>query len=141
MITYSTINAFNVEMKDVKFLSAGIHENVALVGAKFATSPNGNKFIELTFNKDGATLTHTEYEPTKFGDESDDSLQGKIDSQVKRLMQILKIYYTREQLSYSVADFTGFANWIVALINSADKTKLLRLKVVYNSKNNRIMTY
>lgn len=130
---FNTSTGFNVEMKDVSFLDAGIHENVAFAGSRFDRSPNGNLFIEFRFIKDGASFTHTEYEPTKYGDESDEKLQEKADAQVKRIMQIMKIYYKQELLSFNASTFEAFGNWVATMMNAADKSILVRIKVVYNN--------
>jgi hypothetical protein len=129
---FNTSIGFNVETKDVKYLDAGIHENVDLVSAKQDRSTNGNEYIEILFERDGAKVSQTEYEPKKFGDESDESLQAKADGQVKRIMQILKCFYPKEVLVFTGDSFAGFAAWVVALINNAPKTKV-RLKVVYGN--------
>lgn len=130
---FNTNVAFNVEMKDVKYLGAGIHDDVALLGTRFEKSPNGNLFIEFLFGKDGAKFTHTEYEPQKYQDQSDAEFQLKVDNQVARIMQIMKCFYPKEQLSYIAESFTAFGNWITALGNGADKNILVRAKVVYNN--------
>lgn len=129
---FNTKVGFDVETKDVKFLHAGIHEDVDLMGAKNDKSPNGNDYIEIQFEKNGAKLSQTEYEPKKFGDESDESLQAKADGQIKRIMQILLCFYPKEVLSFTGDSFSSFASWVVALLNNAPKTKV-RLKVVYGN--------
>lgn len=129
---FNTSTSFNVEMKDIKYIPGGIHENVSLIGARFDKSPNGNSFIEFNFGKDGATLKHTEYEPSRYNDQSDAELQAKVDGQISRIMQIMKCFYTKEQLNYTADSFSTFANWVVALVNSADKSNLVRIKSVYN---------
>ena len=130
---FNTSAGFNVEMKDVSFLDAGIHENVALAGVRFDRSPNGNLFIEFKFSKDGMSFTHTEYEPTRFGDEPDERLQEKADAQVKRITQIMKVWYVQSMLSYVANNFETFGNWVATMMNAADKSILARIKVVYNN--------
>ena len=130
---FNTSTGFNVEMKDVSFLDAGIHENVALAGVRFDRSPNGNLFIEFKFSKNGMSFTHTEYEPTKFGDEPDEKLQEKADTQVKRIMQIMKVWYSLSVLSFTASNFETFGNWVATMMNAADKSILVRIKVVYNN--------
>ena len=130
---FNTSTGFNVEMKDVSFLDAGIHENVALAGVRFDRSPNGNLFIEFRFSKDGMSFTHTEYEPTRFGDEPDERLQEKADAQVKRITQIMKVWYDQSMLSYIANNFEAFGNWVATMMNAADKSILARIKVVYNN--------
>ena len=134
MINYNTTTGLDVQKKDVKFLDAGIHEDVSLTGAKYGVGANGSKFIEIEFSKNGQTLTHTEYEPTRFADEDDASLQSKADSQVKRLMQILLVFYKREMLGYNATSFEDFARWIVSMLSAVSKDDKVRIKAVYNAK-------
>ena len=130
---FNTSTAFNAETKDVKYIKAGIHENIELLGAKMEKSQQGVLFIEFLFGKDGATLSHTEYEPTRFDDETDSKFQERVDKQVKRIMQIMKCFYTKEQLMFVADSFAAYGNWVVSLMNSADKNTKLRLKVVYGN--------
>ena len=61
---YSKERAQQIVKNDVKFIPAGIHENVTLKSARVAESPTGLKFLEIVFEKNGATLTQTEWKPT-----------------------------------------------------------------------------
>ena len=72
---YSKERAQQITKNDIKYIPAGIQENVALKSARVTTSPNRNTFLEIVFEKDGATLTQTEWKPTKFGDMTDETLQ------------------------------------------------------------------
>lgn len=124
----------NVKKADVSFLTAGIHEDVKLDGAKFDTSPNsGNKFLEISFSKDGKKFTHTEWEPKKFGDETEESFQKKCDNQGSRMFDILKCFYKEDELNFNGESFEMFARWIAEKLENADKSKLVRLKIVYNN--------
>lgn len=132
---YSTERANSITSKDVSFLPAGIHENVELLSAKVETSIQGNTFLEIKFHKNGMGLTQTEWEPTKRSEDiSDISLQDKCDKQFKRMLQILECFYTKEQLVFTGANFKEFAAWVVNMLNAADKSVKLKLKVVYNNK-------
>jgi hypothetical protein len=129
---FSTKMASTLEKGDVSYIEAGIHENGSLEGAKKEKSTNGNTFIEITLVKDGRKLTHTEWEPTKFGDQSDEDFQLKITKQIARLLQILECFYPKEVLSnFEGATFDALADWVVSLLNSADKKIMLRFKAVY----------
>lgn len=134
-MTYSKDRAAKISKNDVKFIPAGIIENITLQNVKAEKSQNGNYFLEITFEKDGATLPHTEWEP-KMGNfvDSEEKLQQKVDNQYSRMLQILSCYYPDEMLNFSGESFKEFAEWIVTLLNAADKTKKLRVKVVYNNK-------
>lgn len=132
---YSKERAQQIAKNDIKYIPAGIQENVALKSARVTTSPNGNLFLEITFEKDGATLTQTEWKPTKFGNMSDEDLQKKEDTQFSRMMQILLCFYKDEELIFNASTFEGWAEEVANYLNRADKSKLLRVKVVYNNKN------
>lgn len=132
---YSKERAQQIAKNDIKYIPVGIQENVALKSAKVTTSPNGNLFLEITFEKDGATLTQTEWKPTKFGNMSDEDLQKKEDTQFSRMMQILLCFYKDEELIFNATSFEGWAEEVANYLNKADKSKLLRMKVVYNNKN------
>ena len=127
---FSTTKAAEIQTNDVAYLGTGIHENVSFVNARTDKSSNGNNFIEFEFNKDGSKLTHTEWEPTKFSNQTDTEFEEKINKQVARILQIMSPFYTKEQLNFEASSFAAFAAWTVSLMNSADKTKLVRLKVI-----------
>lgn len=129
---YSKERALTIAKKDVKFIPTGIIENVTLKLARVAKSPTGKDFLEITFEKEGATLTQTEWKPTKFEDMTDEQLQAKEDTQFSRMMQILLCFYKNEELVFNGTSFKEFANEVVTYLNNADKSKLLRVKVVYN---------
>lgn len=132
---YSKERAQNIAKKDVKFIPAGIHENIALEGARIDKSPNGNSYIEVTFkNGEGAALTQTEWKPSKINDMTDADVQKKEDTQFSRMMQILTCFYTDEQLIFNGSSFEEFAKEVVDYLNNADKSKLLKVKIVYNDK-------
>lgn len=132
---YSKERAQKIEKNDTKYIPAGIQENVALKSARVTTSPQGNMFLEIVFEKDGATLTQTEWKPTKFGNMTEEDLQKKEDTQFSRMMQILLCFYKDEELIFNATSFEGWAEEVANYLNRADKSKLLRVKVVYNNKN------
>ena len=131
---YSKERAQQIVKNDVKFIPAGIHENVTLKSARVAESPTGLKFLEIVFEKDGATLTQTEWKPTKFEGMDDSALQKKEDTQFSRMMQILLCWYSDEQLVFNGTSFEEFSQEVVNYLNNADKSKKLRVKIVYNDK-------
>lgn len=131
---YSKERAQLIAKNNVKYIPAGIQENVALAGARVAKSPNGNLFLEITFTKDGATLPQTEWQPTKYGQMTDEDVQKKEDTQFSRMMQILLCFYKDEELTFNSTTFEGWANEVANYLNNADKTKLVRAKIVYNNK-------
>lgn len=132
---YSKDRAANISKSDIKYIPAGINEDVVLQSAKCEKSQNGNYFLEISFTKNGATLTHTEWEPkmTNFIT-TEEALQAKADNQYSRMLQILTCFYPETALNFNGETFKEFAEWIAGLLNAADKNKKLRVKVVYNNK-------
>lgn len=131
---YSKERAQKIEKNDTKYIPAGIQENIALKSARVTTSPQGNMFLEIVFEKDEATLTQTEWKPTKFGNMTEEDLQKKEDTQFSRMMQILLCFYKDEELVFNATSFADWAAEIANYLNKADKSKLLRVKIVYNNK-------
>lgn len=131
---YSKERAQQITKNDIKYIPAGIQENVALKSARVTTSPQGNLFLEIVFEKDGATLIQTEWKPTQFGNMTVEDVQKKEDNQFSRMMQILLCFYKDEELIFNSTTFEGWAEEISDYLIKADKTKLLRVKIVYNNK-------
>lgn len=131
---YSTELANQIQESKNKYLEAGIHDNVKFVSARVDKSINGNIFIEFKFEKDEQTMTHTEWESTKKPMESEEDFQNRANRQVKRILQILSCFYPKEALVFAGSSFSEFANWVVNLLNAANKDILLRVKIVYNNK-------
>lgn len=131
---YSTELANQIQESKNKYLEAGIHDNVKFVSARVDKSINGNIFIEFKFEKDEQTMTHTEWESTKKPMESEEDFQNRANRQVKRILQILSCFYPKEALVFAGSSFSEFANWVVNLLNVANKDILLRVKIVYNNK-------
>lgn len=134
-MTYSKERAASISKSDIKYIPTGIIENVVLKSVKTEVSPNGNQFLEIVFEKDGATLTHTEWNPTLGGFvTTEEQLQTKMDKQYSRMLQILNCYYKDEELDFNGESFEQFAQWITDMLNKVDKSKKLRAKIVYNDK-------
>lgn len=49
-------------------------------------------------------------------------------------MRILKCFYPKNVLAFSGSSYKEFANWVVTMLNSANKDILLKVKIVYNDK-------
>lgn len=129
---YSTELANNTPDFVSKYLEAGIQENVKLVSAKADKSVNGRSFLEIKFERDGKELTHTEWENTKFPNQSDEDYQNRCTWQVKRMLQILECFYPKAALTFVGSTYEEFTKWVASLLNSANKDILLRVKIVYN---------
>ena len=131
---YSKKAAQEVSDFKSKYMNAGVNESVSIDKVEVKVSPNGNKMFDITFiNEQGQTAVHTEWEPKMapwMKDKSD--LERNQARQFKKMLQILMCYYTDEQINFEGEDFMSFANYIATMLNAADKTKKLRLKLVYN---------
>lgn len=131
---YSKKAAQEVSDFKSKYMNAGINENVTLDKVEVKVSPNGNKMFDITFvNEQGQTAVHTEWEPKMapwMKDKSD--LERNQARQFKKMLQILLCFYMDEQINFEGEDFMSFANYVATMLNAADKTKKLRLKLVYN---------
>jgi hypothetical protein len=136
---YSIERATAVAKKDVKFIPAGIQENVKFESAKYAVSPNGNEYLEIVFEKDGMRLTQTEWKPTAFNGMSAEDVQRKEDNQLSRLMQILDCFYPKNNVEFKSTDFKGVMTEVAEYLNAANKDILLRVKVVYNERGYAVL--
>lgn len=132
---FSTELANNIATVDAGGrIPAGIQEDVVISNVRMETSTNGNSFIAFTFEKNGATVSQTEWEPKKWPDMTDEKFQESCNKQVKHILQILECYYSKEMLVFSGETYKEFAAWVKALMDKADLSKKLRVKFVY--KNN-----
>lgn len=133
---YSTDLANQVTLtnnsNNTKYLEAGIHDNVKFTSVKTAVSPTGKNFIEFRFEKDGKELVHTEWEPKERAEDTEEQNQNKATNQVTRINRILKCFYPKEVLNFTGSSYKEFTNWVVAMLNAANKDTLLKVKVVYN---------
>ena len=132
---YSSQRAQAIQKKDVAYLSAGIHDNVLLDSYRTETSVAGNTFIELKFVKDGQSVLVTEWEPSKGPNTNDADFNNKCDNQFKRIDQILSCFYPDDKdREFEGEDFKDLVAWVIDKLDKADKSILLRVKVVYNDK-------
>lgn len=122
----------NNNSSNTKYLEAGIHDNVKFTSVKTAVSPTGKNFIEFRFEKDGKELVHTEWEPKERAEDTEEQNQNKATNQVTRINRILRCFYPKEVLNFTGSSYKEFTNWVVAMLNAANKDILLRVKVVYN---------
>lgn len=122
----------NNSSNNTKYLEAGIHDNVKFTSVKAAVSPTGKNFIEFRFEKDGKELVHTEWEPRERAEDTEEQNQNKATNQVTRINRILRCFYPKEVLNFTGSSYKEFTNWVVAMLNAANKDTLLKVKVVYN---------
>ena len=65
---------------------------------------------------------------------TDEDLQQAENRQFNRMLQILYCFYADEDINFIGSSFEDFAQFIVDMLNNANKDTLLRVKVVYNKK-------
>lgn len=133
-MVFSTKEAKTFVESSSKYLSAGIVDNVNISEVKFNTSPQGNKFISITFMKNDSTVNMTAWEPKLFPGESQDSLKDKYLKIIYRLGQIVESFYPvgDPATECEVENFEQLAKWFIDAMENRDKTKLVRVKFVYN---------
>lgn len=133
---YSTELASKVTIADnsSKYLEAGIHDNVKFTGVRAASSSTGKNFMEFRFEKDGKELLHTEWEPSKKEGDTEEQNQTKVTNQVTRIMRIMNCFYPKGVLNFNGNSYKEFTDWVVTMLNAANKDILLKIKVVYNNK-------
>lgn len=128
---FTTKTAFK-ERNDVPYMEAGIIDNVYFMSARKGETKSGAPLIELKFQKDGAVLVHTEFEPVKFPGMTDQDLERKAESQMDRIVQILSVYYSENELNFTTDSFDKLADWVVALMTNAPKVPV-RIKATYSN--------
>lgn len=137
-ITYDTRQATNnIELKDVAYLTPGIHENIYLTAIRFDRSPNTKSaFIEYTFNKGGATVKSTEWEIIPRSTDKEADIAKRAKTQANRMRQILLVYLPMEKCEIVADGFEAFAKEYISRLESVDYKNIpVRLKVVLNDSD------
>lgn len=131
-MTFNTNTALSMPKNDVKFMNAGIHENVKLINVVKNVANNGSNFLEFTFaDENGSTMKHTEFEPTT----SSQNYEERVVKQMARILQILGVFFTKDQLvSGDLSTVNEFYQWVLNKYSVADNTKQMRIKIVYNDR-------
>ena len=131
-MTFNTNTALSMPKNDVKFMNAGIHENVKLINVVKNVANNGSNFLEFTFaDENGSTMKHTEFEPTT----SSQNYEERVVKQMARILQILSVFFTKDQLvSGDLSTVNEFYQWVLNKYSVADNTKQMRIKIVYNDR-------
>ena len=133
-MNFSTDNI--VKKNDVRYIPAGILENIKLVGVRIDKTQTGSYFLELTFqDPQGFQLKQTEFEPTKFSNMTEDEFNQAIKEKVSRLMDYLNLYYKAGSLKNESNSWYDFITWVASLLDAAEKDTPLRIKAVYNNRN------
>jgi len=129
---YDVTLEINSETTGVNFIDVGIHENVKLTNVEYKESTEGNKFMVFTFEKEGKTLPHTEWEPK---DPDPVKLKNKKANQMKRVKHIVTKFIPEEAYVFKAEDFKSFCENTIKLLDDKFNNKLVRIKVVYSNNN------
>lgn len=131
---YSKEKAVKIEDYKSKYMPVGINENVHLASALVKESPNGKPILEIILaNEEEQTVIQTEWEPQMASwMKGPEQLEEQMNKQYKRMLQLLLCFYKDEEIDFNGEKFIDFANYVVDKLNNADKSILLRVKVVYN---------
>ena len=118
------------------YMPVGINNNVTLKEVNVNKTTNGRDFLEIVFsNKDDQTASMTFWKNEKnMWIKTDEDLQHKDDQQFGQIMQLIDSFYeTRPEAE--INSFLEMINWVKEkLTPMIEAKKLLRVKVIYDSK-------
>jgi hypothetical protein len=139
---YSVDKNLEVKTNSRSFITTGIHENIRLVNVAYGTTPRGVEFLSFYFEDErGDTLSQTEFPVSlrkpldSMSEQEKEMYLGSIDTQKRRVGQIVTTFVSKEKYSFVANTFKEFAENIIRILNDRDKSILARVKVVYNKKN------
>lgn len=130
---YNVNKNIDSEGRSANFVDVGIHEDVELKGVEYKVSPDaGNEFMVFHFEKEGKTLSHTEWKPK---DVDPEKLENKTNNQIKRVKHIVTKFISEELYTFEVNDFKSFCLQTIKLLGDSYVGKKVRIKVVYSFNN------
>ena len=135
---FSAKDLFNDGPKTSK-IGYGIHENVTVQSIGRKETPNKNKFVEIVFVKDGATIQKTLWEPKGNYPQDDESMEEAISRESKEnlrhIAKLLGIFLPPEALeSFPNLDYQNFIDKAIAALTPYLPTKKVNLKVIYDKE-------
>ena len=137
MYSTKTATTSNQEFTS-SYMPVGINENIMLKEVNVNKSPQGLDFLEIIFeNKDGQTVTMTEWKNTKnMWIKTDEDLQRRDNQQFGRILQVIYCYYPEKQVNFEGSSFVEMINWVKQTLDAVTEKKAypLRLKVIYDKK-------
>ena len=151
-VTFNTKSASKKAVnKDVPFLEGGIHDNLIVKEIIVDKLPTGNYYMRFVYNQleTERIVQHTEFEPGRLPQWSDEQFQDSVDNQINRIMNNhIKPYFaynedgtrmTEEQEDAAVpqfdgTSFLGFLKWVKETVEEVSNTVPVRVKVVYGKK-------
>lgn len=139
---YTVQKNLEVKQNRTSYIEAGIRENLSLVEVTYGVSPNGNEFIAFTFEDvNGDKFTPTEYAVRlskafeQMSEQEQANFLKSVDSQKRRIGQIVTTFVSPEQYAFVANNFKEFAENIIRILNNRDKSLKCRVKIVYNDRN------
>ena len=134
---FSAAGLFNDAPKGAK-IGYGIHENVTVKSISRKETPNKNKFVEILFEKDGATLQKTLWEPKgnypQEGESQEEAISREAKENLRHIARILGIFLTPDKLeSFPNLDYQNFIDKAIVTLTPVLSTKSVNLKVIYDS--------
>lgn len=122
------------------YLGQGIHTNVTVKSISRKDTPNKNKFVEILFEKDGATIAKPLWEPKgaypneKENETTEDAIAREKRENLTHIAKILNIFLTPEQKTvFPNLDYNNFIDKAIAVVTPLLPNKKVNLKVIYNS--------
>lgn len=130
---YNSKKATEQINSESKYLTAGIHDNCTIASVKVDKSPTGLNFIEIVFKKEDKTVAHTEWEPKRFSNQTEDDYNRACNRQLGRFLQILGCFYSETELDVDLQSFSQLCDWVKSKLSIVlSENKPLRVKIVYN---------
>lgn len=119
-------------------LPYGIHTEVTVKSISRKETPNKNKFVEILFEKDGATIQKTLWTPKgsypQDGETQDDAILRESKENLRHIAKVLGIFLTPDKLeSFPNLDYENFIDKAIATLTPILNTKQVNLKVIYDS--------
>lgn len=139
---YSVDSTLEVKPSGNTFIEPGIRENLELIKVSYGLTPNNSEFLSFYFtNENGDKFSHTEW-PVRLikpfdsmSDQEKQSYLNAIDSQKRKVGQIVTAFIPREKYSFVANTFKEFAENIIRILDERSKDAKVRAKIVYNNKN------
>tara|TARA_R110002051_G_scaffold325794_1_gene431369 strand:+ start:5452 stop:6030 length:579 start_codon:yes stop_codon:yes gene_type:complete len=135
----------NLEVRETSStptIPVGINDNVMLVSVTKEKDKNSNSYLQFLFKgSEGAELKHNEfsvnpdYITPKPGETIDQAMGRKVNSMLIRIKHICTKFISADAFTIKADSFDGLCDAITGKMNTADLTKKVRLKVVYNYKD------
>ena len=135
----------NLEVRETSStptIPVGINDNVTLVSVTKEHDKNSNAYLQFLFkNADGAELKHNEfsinpdYVTPKPGETTDQAINRKVNSMLIRIKHICTKFIATESFTVKAGTFDELCDVISTKMQTADLTKKVRLKVVYNYRD------